>query len=57
LRYLRSPYVHQGAEKKDEGASNGKMPINIAYPAAEALHLRNALGTRRFKAKPGEVDA
>jgi hypothetical protein len=34
-----------------------ETPVKIAYPAAEALHLRNALGTRRFKAKPGEVDA
>jgi hypothetical protein len=34
-----------------------ETPAKIAYPTAEALHLRNALGTRRFKAKPGEVDA
>jgi hypothetical protein len=34
-----------------------QTPVKIAYPAAGALHLRNALGTRRFKAKPGEVNA
>jgi hypothetical protein len=30
-----------------------ETPINIAYPPAEALHLRIALGARRLKAKPG----
>jgi hypothetical protein len=29
-------------------------PINVAYPAAEDLHLRIALGACRFKAEPGE---
>jgi hypothetical protein len=35
----------------------GETPINIAYPAAEDLHLRIALGACRFKARPGEGDA
>lgn len=35
----------------------GEMPINVAYPAAEDLHLRIALGACRFKARPGEGDA
>src|ERR671932_2660873 len=30
------------------------MPINVAYPAAEDLHLRIALGACRFKASPGD---
>ena len=30
------------------------MPINVAYPAAEDLHLRIALGACRFKARPGD---
>ena len=34
----------------------GDMPINVAYPAAEDLHLRIALGACRFKARPGESD-
>src|SRR5215217_8186188 len=35
----------------------GDTPINVAYPAAEDLHLRIALGACRFKARPGEDDA
>jgi hypothetical protein len=35
----------------------GETPINVAYPAAEDLHLRIALGVCRFKASPGEGDA
>ena len=35
----------------------GDTPINAAYPAAEALHLRVALGACRFRARPGEGDA
>src|SRR5918997_3375363 len=34
-----------------------ERPINVAYPAAEDLHLRIALGACRFKAGPGEGDA
>jgi hypothetical protein len=34
-----------------------ETPINVAYPAAEDLHLRIALGACRFKARPGEGDA
>ncbi len=34
----------------------GETPINVAYPAAEDLHLRIALGACRFKARPGEGD-
>src|SRR5215204_1839310 len=34
-----------------------EMPINVAYPAAEDLHLRIALGACRFKVRPGEGDA
>jgi hypothetical protein len=34
----------------------GDMPINVAYPAAEDLHLRIALGACRFKARPGGSD-
>jgi hypothetical protein len=30
------------------------IPINVAYPTAEDLHLRIALGACRFKAEPGE---
>jgi hypothetical protein len=30
-------------------------PINVAYPAADDLHLRIALGTCRFEARPGKV--
>src|SRR5829696_7174643 len=33
-----------------------EMPINVAYPAAEDLDLRIALGACRFKLKPGEGD-
>jgi hypothetical protein len=29
-------------------------PINVAYPAADDLHLRIALGACRFDARPGE---
>jgi hypothetical protein len=32
-------------------------PINVAYPAAEELHLRITLGACRFEAKPGEGEA
>jgi hypothetical protein len=32
-------------------------PINVAYPSAEDLRLRIALGACRFKARPGEGDA
>jgi hypothetical protein len=35
----------------------GDTPINAAYPAAEALQLRVALGACRFRARPGEGDA
>jgi hypothetical protein len=35
----------------------GETPINIAYPAAQNLHLRIALGACRFKARPGEGGA
>jgi hypothetical protein len=35
----------------------GETPINVAYPAAEDLHLRIALGACRFRARPGEGDA
>jgi hypothetical protein len=31
-------------------------PINVAYPAADDLHLRIALGARRFKARPSEAE-
>jgi hypothetical protein len=34
-----------------------ERPINVAYPTAEDLHLRIALGACRFKARPGEGDA
>jgi hypothetical protein len=34
-----------------------ETPINIAYPAAQDLHLRIALGACRFNARPGEDDA
>src|ERR671914_2962912 len=34
----------------------GETPINVAYPAAENLHLRIALGACRFEARPGEGD-
>src|SRR5215210_5983335 len=34
----------------------GDMPINVAYPAAEDLRLRIALGAYRFKARLGESD-
>jgi len=32
-------------------------PINVAYPAADELHLRITLGACRFEAKPGEGEA
>jgi hypothetical protein len=35
----------------------GETPINAAYPPAEDLHLRIALGACRFRARPGEGDA
>jgi len=35
----------------------GDTPINIAYPSAEDLRLRIALGACRFEARPGEGDA
>jgi hypothetical protein len=35
----------------------GDTPIDVAYPAAEALHLRVAIGACRFKVRPGEGDA
>ncbi len=35
----------------------GETPINVAYPAAEDLRLRIALGACRFEARPGEGDA
>ena len=35
----------------------GDTPIDVAYPAAEALHLRVAIGACRFRARPGEGDA
>src|SRR5215217_9579703 len=35
----------------------GETPINVAYPAAEDLRLRIALGACRFRARPGEGDA
>jgi hypothetical protein len=46
------------AKKEDEGGSRmGDTPINVAYPTAEDLHLRIALGACRFEARPGEGDA
>jgi hypothetical protein len=35
----------------------GDTPIDVAYPAAEDLLLRVALGACRFRARPGEGDA
>jgi hypothetical protein len=35
----------------------GDTPIDVAYPAAAALHLRVAIGACRFRARPGEGDA
>src|ERR687893_683360 len=35
----------------------GKTPIDVAYPAAEELLLRVAIGACRFRARPGEGDA
>jgi hypothetical protein len=35
----------------------GETPIKVAYPAAEDLHLRIALGACRLKATPAEGDA
>ena len=35
----------------------GETPINLAYPAAEALSLRVALGACRISARPGEGEA
>jgi hypothetical protein len=35
----------------------GDTPINAAYPAADDLHLRVAIGACRFRARPGEGDA
>jgi len=32
-------------------------PINVAYPAAEDLHLRIALGACRFEAKANDSEA
>ena len=34
----------------------GETPIHVAYPAADDLHLRIALGACRLKARPGEGD-
>jgi hypothetical protein len=34
----------------------GETPISVAYPVAEDLRLRIALGACRFKARPGEGD-
>ena len=33
------------------------IPIDVAYPAAEDLSLRIALGACRFRARPGDGDA
>jgi hypothetical protein len=33
------------------------MPINLAYPTSDDLHLRISLGACRFKAEPGEGEA
>jgi hypothetical protein len=35
----------------------GETPINVAYPAAEDLHLRIAVGACRFRARSGEGEA
>src|ERR671916_3489492 len=35
----------------------GDTPIDVAYPAAEDLLLRVAIGACRFRARPGEGDA
>src|SRR5215216_6845402 len=35
----------------------GDTPIDVAYPAAEDLLLRVAIGASRFRARPGEGDA
>jgi hypothetical protein len=32
-----------------------EMPIKVAYPATEDLHLRVALAACHFKAEPGEA--
>src|SRR5215218_7486312 len=34
-----------------------EMPIKVAYPATEDLHLRVALAACHFKAEPGEAEA
>jgi hypothetical protein len=44
--------------KEYEGGSRmGETPINVAYPAAEELRLRIALGACRFRARPSEGEA
>jgi hypothetical protein len=35
----------------------GDSPMNIAYPAAEDLRLRIAMGACRFEARAGEGEA
>src|ERR671916_2817721 len=54
MRPFRASCVHKATK---EETHMGDTPIDVAYPAAEDLHLRVAIGACRFGARPGEGDA
>jgi hypothetical protein len=51
---LRSETTKTQAAKMRRRIRMADTPINVAYPAAEDLLLRIALGACRFKARPGD---
>jgi hypothetical protein len=54
MRPFRASRVRQAIK---EETHVGETSIDVAYPAAEDLHLRVAIGACRFRARPGEGDA
>jgi uncharacterized protein YjbI with pentapeptide repeats len=51
----RTAALRNGSEQIRKEICISDTPINVAYPAADELHLRIALGACRFEARPSEV--
>jgi uncharacterized protein YjbI with pentapeptide repeats len=49
----RTAGLRNGSEPIRKEICISDTPINVAYPAADELHLRIALGACRFEARPG----
>jgi hypothetical protein len=53
----RTAALRNGSEQVRKEICITYTPIRVAYPAADDLHLRIALGTCRFEARPGEDES